>query len=287
LADGNFLNTTLMYAPLLLLIPLAIRKWWGKENVSEEGATFAMLIPAWGLGMVSSLFILLTNNQPEIGLAYVFCCVGLMHIWWLKWLAVAPYTWLDRLPLRPLLPFFLSIILVLNASLDAFHIHQRINVTRTVHDLTKPAPSAFEAPKGLSGLDFLAYSTYGYRQALSPDSLLTFLATHPGNIYLHGDQSFLYGLAVRPNPLPALWFHEGLSLPRRSTPDFARLDQRLHQNLRALQVRYAIFERPSKSTYMDVPAMAFTQTFDWLQAQKVREFKVGGFEIWELKTPNQ
>jgi hypothetical protein len=69
-----------------------------------------------------------------------------------------------------------------------------------------------------------------------------FLAEHPGNIYLYGDYSILYGLTGRPSVSPVLWYDGNLTLPEQGTPQIADFEERLLGNILMQRVRYIVVE---------------------------------------------
>jgi hypothetical protein len=110
-----------------------------------------------------------------------------------------------------------------------------------------------------------------------------FFASHPGNFWLLGDSSILYGITGRPSVSPVLWFHPYLTVPfagRGQRRDFDRL---LRRHLRAYDVRYVVLE--GEATQMGVSLATFPTLKRRIDALRCGEETFGGFRIITLCGP--
>lgn len=278
LSGHHFVHRYLLYLPFVL-VPLewAIRKWKGLS----PPAWASLRLPALGIGMIvaSSLFMHLTFNQPENGLSLVMVAIGLGHVYYREWLKGFNLMQ-SKLFQRALLGA--GLLLLGYSGLATLDFYTRVNVPRHVLDFDAAFPYQKDAPhpEKVGFLDYQAAYHYG---RLRPATFIAWMRKQEGAFLLFGDLSILYGLSGKPSVSPFLWIHEGLTLPKTGSPEFAAADQALLQSTRDHDVRYVVFEQSTLETWQKNRLEDFPQTCEALTSRQVRTLQVGGFWIWELE----
>lgn len=241
----------------------------------EKTASVLRLLLAEHLLLACTLFAMLTKNEPENSIPYVFLALGLVQIS----LAGALVRW-------PRVARAIATTLAITATLDAYRFNARVNETRLVLGLEDTLPPA--APLDLpAGLDFMRWRdpSFGGYSAEDFSALLAFLRENPGNFLLVGDASILYGLTGRPSVNPVLWFHPRLTLPGRNTPGFGDYERKLIASLGRHHVRYVIVEM--NGTFMGTRPAYFPALVDYIQARIERRRSFGSFDVIELGARQQ
>lgn len=82
-------------------------------------------------------------------------------------------------------------------------------------------------------------------ERLTLERLLRHLEDRPGDFFTFPDWTILYGLVGQASPQPLLWFHPGLTYPRRPGPERSSLDRRIVAALEARRVQTVVLERAS------------------------------------------
>ena len=84
------------------------------------------------------------------------------------------------------------------------------------------------------------------------------------------------------NPIPALWLHPGLTVPKPDEPWFTVFEEQFLANLIDLQPRLLIAENEKTETYKGVTLDYFPQVIKWVNARKGKRYQIGTYVIWEL-----
>lgn len=241
----------------------------------EKTLSIVRLMLAEHLLLTCTLFAMLTKNEPENSIPYVFLALGLLQ----AGAACALARW-------PRISASLAAVLAMTAGLDAYRFNARVNETRLVLGLEDtPRPTVPRTPP--PGLSFMSWRdpSFGGYSAEDLSALLAFLRANPGNFLLVGDASILYGLSGRPSVNPVLWFHPRLTLPGRNTPGFGDYERKLLANLERYQVRYVVVEMAG--TFMGTRPAYFPALVDHIQARIKGRRSFGGFDVIELGVPRQ
>ncbi len=241
-----------------------------RDSSPEKTASVLRLILAEHLLLTCTLFAILTKNEAENSIPYVFLALGLVQVSAGKALS----RW-------PRLAAALAATLAITATTDAYRFNTRVNRTRLVLGLEDTLPPAV-APALPPGLSFMRWRdpSFGGYSAQDLTDLLAFLREAPGNFLLVGDASILYGLAGRPSVSPVLWFHPRLTLPGRNTGGFAAFERRLIESLRRHDVRYVVVEM--NGTFMGTRPAYFPALVDYIQARIKGRRSFGTFDLIEL-----
>lgn len=233
---------------------------------------------AQGLLLVCLAFAVLTLNQVELALPYLFVATGLAHASLLR-LAES-----DRLaPGRARALRALGAAVLIAAGADAWRFHERVNLPRTANDIRwDPAVAADAAPALPPALAFLRWQVppvvpYDARDL---GSLVDFLAAQPQGFLLIGDASILYGLTGHRSAAPALWLHPGLSLPRPGTADMAAYEDWLLERIEASGVRYLVLE--GRHTWNHVTLDDFPRLSERVRRKKTPRRRFGAFRVVDL-----
>jgi len=200
---------------------------------------------AAGLAAVTVLYVGATHNQAAYGLAYLPAALGLAAVAWSR---AAPDA-------APRLATGILLVAVAVGAFEAVRFHLEWTVTRRLNDF-RNTPATEDGVGIATSMDFLEFAmpeatedpAYGRYRAEHFREVIAFFDTHPGNFFLLGDASILYALTGRPSLNPALWFHVGLTVPEPGTPEWARYEERILDNLRRHDGRYVVVEH--KGTWM-------------------------------------
>jgi hypothetical protein len=234
---------------------------------------------AVGLLATSLGFALLTSNQPENALGFLFPALGSLH--------AATGHLLARPAggaVRPRSRAWAGLALVALGVVDAARFDARANRLRVVHegiDVAEPAPPG-ELPGALS---FLEWHTPVLNRATPADvaGLVGFFETNPGSFFLVGDSTILYGVTGRPSPNPVLWLHPGLTVPRPGTPGFARYEAALIRRLAASRVRYVVVE--GERTWMGIGLAHFEGVAARVRCRATGQERFGPFVVYTIDPP--
>jgi len=236
----------------------------------EKTLSVVRLLLAELLLLSCGLFTVLTKNEAENGIPYVFLALALTQI-----------TIGEALRHRPEAVWAVALILAAGATLDAYRFNLRVNETRLVlgQEDTPPPTVPPSLPAGLAFMRWRDPAFGGY-SAGDLGALVAFLRDNPGNFLVVGDASILYGLVGRPSVNPVLWFHPRLTIPGRTTPGFQDYERRLLENLRRYQVRYVVVEMDG--TFMGTRPAYFPALVDYIQARIEGRRSFGSFDVIEL-----
>jgi len=237
-----------------------------------------------GLFLICFLFLLVTQNQLANGIPFIFTSVGIMHIFFEKQKALN-ITFSIR-GMKKIVPetvlTLVGILFMLACLRDVSLFHEKINKTRNAHDivyLKEPFldQSRLNLPKALS---FLVWKTAYPQKAENVQELVAFFESHPGNLFLLGDTSILYGITKRPSIAPSLWFHPKLTLPPFNTPEFEAYENQLIRNIEKHNVKYIVFE--GGTTWEGVRLAHFSKLVTLIKQRGGAKIKFGPFLVIEL-----
>jgi hypothetical protein len=128
---------------------------------------------------------------------------------------------------------------------DVYNFNREVNQTRIVADIERKninKPGDFIE----IGEEFrpIVWSPNGHYniQHFHFTEILSKLKSLPGNFLLFGDFTALYALSGKSSVFPALFFHERLSIPGKSTPEFALFEDKVMNALRNYSVSTVVLE---------------------------------------------
>lgn len=282
LSNQNFWDSVIVLLPILM-IPIA----WFVPNIRrtiELRTDFKLLFLLVLVHVSSSQFIVLTGNQKENGIPFIFLTIGLAVVWLLNskvsgtlfgryksWIRVVSYG--------------LCGILFMTTGWEAWEFHQDVNRTRKVLDAEFIADSEKDVQLNEYGFDGVEYNAPWHHGSLRPDSLVGFLKRFetPPKVFLWGDMSLIYGLSDIEPISPVLWMHSGLTFPDTATAGFVEFRNRFSDDIITQQPDLVVFEHHSRTTSTHVRWSQFPKLEEWLRNSVKRTEFVGGFEVYYLK----
>jgi len=166
--------------------------------------------------------LVLTNNQDGGGVAWFF-------------LAAAPVLAGLRLAFQRTvrIPLVASALLVALVATDSARFQTANNWTRAVNDMQFTGGEA--AGEQLAELAPILWATPGYRGYPLADlaGVVKALRGRSGELFLVGDSAVIYGLVGTRSTSPSLWFHPGVSFPKRGTKGFSEWQASLVEGVRS------------------------------------------------------
>jgi hypothetical protein len=223
---------------------------------------------------VCGTFVMLTDNQGENGIPFVFLSAGLV---------AAEFG--SRLPWRegagPRSSFLAAGVLAGFCLFDAARFDRGVNETRMVHELDG-VPWAEQAvlPPGLAFLKWKLHPFYRFTPRDLAETV-AFLRREEGAIYVFGDLTILYALTGRPSVGESLWLHPGLTMPEPGEPGLAAWESRLQADLERRGVRF--FVRESRQTYNGLRLSQLPRLAAFVEAHRVRRLSFGPIDLIELR----
>jgi hypothetical protein len=285
-------------ASLGLALTIALHSLLARHGDGER--RLAALL-ALGLAAASAAFVATTLRSPVTAAVYVFLVAGLAQASLARHTAdaagavgaagaAAPEASPGRRPggapqvspaPRARIATAMLSLLIIASAVEAARFDLRVNETR---DGIGAPPAAAAAPLP-AALRYLRWGVPPFVHYGSGDlaEVAGFFASHPGNFWLVGDSSILYGVTGRPSVSPVLWFHPHLTVPfgdQRQRQELARL---LRRHLRAYDVRYVVLE--GEATQMGVSLATFPVLKRRVDALRCGEETFGGFRIITLRGP--
>lgn len=199
------------------------------------------IVLSLGLAAISNLFILLTLNQAENGMPFIFVSLGAVHITTLG--VIRSFVGPEKTARYA--AFILSGLFVVPSLLDAHQFHDQVNRRRSILEMyLDPQPLHWEKmPPGLGFMDF--HLTPEYRSIYGRLALIdavAYLREERANFFLIGDTSILYGLTRRPSLNPCLWFHPGYSMPEAGSTGFQAYERKVIENIKRFKADYLVEE---------------------------------------------
>ncbi len=280
LGGFHFIHRYLLYVPFLLLaVEFVIR--FIRQRLRDDWPPLRLLVLGIGLTVTSSFFMNFTLNQPENGLPLVFVAIGFGHIFWREWCRGFEATFKFKQKWLKPTTLTLSILLLVNGLVSTLQFHGKANSTRIALDFSSEKPFDKTFPSNRQW-GYLNYQAPYFWNDLKPWEFVDWMNAREGNFFLFGDLSILYGLTGRPSVSPALWFHEGLTIPKRGTAGFAAFDAKLRASCQAYSIRYLVFEQATHETWMHSTFESFPETSKFLSERQFGGLTVGGFLIVKL-----
>jgi len=280
--DGPIVYHHLIYqVPWLGALVGGVLRWrQGRfSSTAGLGAWLKPWILAWLLSIGSGAFVLLTFNQAENGVPFLFVATGLLHAGWLQWRDVLE----DRWRFIPGLTVLVVALLIAQSLYVVTDFHAEAVVARKVHDFPAGTAPTMGWPDGTDDLDWLAWAEPWVGQDREPTELITWLRSEDQPFFFMGDFSAVYALTGQVSPWPSLWLHPGLTLPPLGTPEFDAYDAQLEAALVRQAPAYAVFPPGEAATYKDLELRDFPRTAAWLERRKTEAMDVGGYRVWGLE----
>jgi hypothetical protein len=285
-------------ASLALALAIALHSLLARHGDGER--RLAALL-ALGLAAVSAAFVATTLRSPVTAAAYVFLVAGLAQASLARHTADAaaaanaagaaaaavPEPTPARSPgggppaPRARIATAMLSLLIVASVVEAARFDLLVNERRA--GIGAP-PAAAAAPLP-TALRYLRWGVPPFVHYASGDlaEVAGFFASHPGNFWLLGDSSILYGVTGRPSVSPVLWFHPYLTIPFADRREQQELDRLLRRHLRVYDVRYVVLE--GEATQMGVSLATFPVLQRRVDALRCGEETFGGFRIITLRGP--
>jgi hypothetical protein len=166
---------------------------------------------------------------------------------------------------------------------DAYLFNLNVNETRTVNDMVFSLESYNNKSHLPKELDFMVFQLPEDRNKYNDIDLMNlsdYLKNTPGNFYLIGDTSILYGITNKPSVSPTLWFHPGLTIPDETSDDFIIYEKQLQNNISKFKVRFVVLE--GNCTFMGSDLSNFRQLYLRLTTSACPPISFGPFLVFEL-----
>lgn len=273
---------------LFIFLGLANRftKWkWVKPFTFPNRNLLLLFVLGSGFAMVSSLFVRLTFNQEENGIPFIFLHLGLIHILFIHYINGIRKNYGGQERYWKGIVWGIGLLLLFFVVKDSVNFHQQTIATRKVHDFPADQEIPMAGPEGLSGMEWMLWQEpwrYGDRNM---DTLLSYLKTQDEPFFYFGDMSFIYGLLGQPSPLPSLWLHEGLTIPKSTSTWFHSYETQLIQNLNELNPVFLIADNPELETYTGFLLKDMPRVHAWCRARIQEPYLIGSYSIWRLGSP--
>lgn len=266
---------------VLLAVGLGRRIRARRKSTPRRPGILAEATLAESLMLFCVVMTILSRNQPENSVPYLFAALGVAHVACLR---VLP-AWGAPPPARFLGPLVTALLLMVSF-LDAYHFNREVNVARKVLDFRREIPAqTTESHELPAPLGFMRWAVpTGYMSAADFSRLCAYLRENPGNFFLVGDSSILYALTGRPSINPALWFHPGLAMPEPGTPEFADYEKRLMDNIARYDVRFVIAE--ANKTFLGVGWQDFPRLESLIHSRGLAPVVIGPFHVVPLRPPS-
>ena len=231
--------------------------------------------PALALYLLAACaaFVMVTDNQGENGVPFVFLAAGLVHSE-VMGRSKKPQGWVA----------LVIVSLAATSAVDAVRFERGVNETRMVHELDGVATAARVETRALPpALSFLEWRLHPFYR-FSPGDLgaaVSFLRYEEGAIYVFGDLTILYALTGRPSAGQTLWLHPGLTLPEPHEAAFASWEARLLADLERRQVRFVV--RESRQTYNGLRLSDLPRIAAHIETRRERRLSFGPIDVIELR----
>jgi hypothetical protein len=283
----------------IILARLLLRKdkpsWQEWMNTTLNG--LFPLVLSLGLILICLLFITISDNQFENGIPFLFISVALVHLYFLKTsrpkdIAVSPAL-MKKQPIP--IAAAISLFLYTGSLFSAYKFNVDVNATRLVSDLIyKKNQSEETGQKMPDPFSFMVWAAPPRYHGTPSDfaHIADFFQRNPGNFFLVGDSSILYGLTGRPSISPALWFDAGQTLPLPTSRFFSGFEDRLSKSFQKYQVRYVVLEQSSEierqyGTWRGVNLAYLRGVYTLVQRVGTVRERFGPFTIIELIMPTK
>lgn len=227
---------------------------------------------------VCMLFMSLSKNEFVNGMPYFFMAYALVHLSLARMVRPSNPGHLTR---RWKLYLVLPGLMLLLAGVDAWRFHEKVNLTRKVDNIefgSQPVVG-FAGNSPLHPMLFQVPDNFQFKAQDLLD-VMEFLRNNPGNFWLVGDTSILYGMTGKPSINPVLWYHPGLTVPPYESTHFKVYQDRLIARLEQYEVKFVVVEGTGSS--MGPALQEFGRVHHWLQNNRCDQFEMGGYTIIEL-----
>jgi hypothetical protein len=258
-----------------ILGALVLLVWRPRRSAEpEELAFWFRPLLALYLLAVCGAFVMVTDNQGENGIPFVFLAAGLVQ--------AGLGTWGGRKGGRRA-AVVVAGVLAVSSVWDAVRFNLRVNETRMVHELDGVAAATpRDATAVPPGLEFLVWKLHPFYRFSPRDlgEIVAFLRQEEGAIYVFGDLTILYALTGRSSAGETLWLHPGLTLPEPGQPGFPDWESRLLRDLVRRRVRF--FVRESRQTYNGLRLSQLPRLAAFVEGHRVRRLSFGPIDLIEL-----
>lgn len=282
LTGHNFWDSVLVLFPIVV-VPVAwlIPNFRKAIDLRYDTKLLALLV---FVHVSSSQFIVLTGNQRENGIPFIFLTIGLTVVWFMRSKVLTTIFSRKENWVRPITYGFCS-ILVLTTAWEAWEFDQEINQDRKVLDAEFIPRDVQDVVMNDYGLDGLKYNAAWYHSQLRPDSLIGFLRSFENDpkVFLWGDMNLIYGLSEIEPITPLLWLHSGLTFPDTNSTGFREFKEEFSNHIINENPSMVIFEHHTRKTATHVDWNRFPKLDVWLRESVRRTEFVGGFEVYYLK----
>jgi hypothetical protein len=271
--------------PSLLLAFLALAfGWWLLERRSARAShlnqpssirpalsTREVVLLGFALLVASGAYGATTFRPMSSSLVLVFLVVGLFAAAVARWVTLLP----GRSPLASLVILTVNVVI----TLDAWHFHSSVNLTRASIGLVWPAPPE---PATVKGLDWLQWALPAFVPWSPADleALTQALEAEPGDLFILGDTTLLAALVRKTPTSPVVWYHPRLTVPWRRTGPSPAFQKDLVRRLE--RSRLVVLEGPA--TQMGVGLDQMPVVVAYLETQVLSRRRFGGFELLVLDT---
>jgi len=264
---------------IALLVAYALTSRWRAFQNSFKPFFYVVLSIA--LLVICNAFVLITLNEGENGIPYIFAGLGVVHVAFIRLMDSSPL-----LKKAYAMRGILGVLIIALALFDAYNFNKSVNRPRSIHELG-PSVRILKSSAGLpASLKFMRFGM-PIDIRFRPDDIqktVDYLSSQNANFFLIGDTSLLYGLAKKPSINPALWFHPGLTMPSLGSADFQGYENQVLKNIKKYKVRYLVLE--GTGTWNGVDLKAFPQLAGLVQNDSAENKTFGRFKIIRIN-PNR
>jgi hypothetical protein len=226
--------------------------------------------------MISLIFPLLTQQNPDNGKPFLFLAGGLANLY-------------IGLRLRNPIGSFLRIGLILLCFWAAYCFNTTINRERLVHfevesPVNRSVPFNMVPQELAHGTFDLPVSARNGRTSVEVaedfTNLIHFLRHKSAPFFLLGDSAFLYGILGQPSVPPSLWFHSGLTVSAKDDKEFRNYQRELIKRIEKFGVRHVILE--GEKTWLSSSLAGFPLLDKYIKERESKTISIGMFRILEL-----
>jgi hypothetical protein len=277
------------YAVVCLGLLLLAYSWYRQHGDSADRLPVrerfsSEILLAMSLIVICVLFIFMTKNDRENGMAYVFVALGIVHNASLKMFSAKRERGgsAARGSAGNIVVLSVSGLLLAIALRDACLFNREVNASRSVHEMRFTSEDASRTATLPRELAFMVFKAPGVYPLTGSDltAVAELIRNSPNNFLLIGDTSILYGITGKPSVAPSLWFHPALTLPPVDTEAFRSYEERLMQNMVKYHVREVIME--SSWTGMGTKLGDFPRLRALVDGGTCSYRSIGLFVIYEL-----
>lgn len=261
----------------LALGALKLRERNLKHDAEPAGDILAHLAASAGIVATTVVSCVLTMNSNEMLAGLLPMAAALLLLVTLRSVDAYSAPPGPAMARRLILTVFCAAMLADTAvGYSAYALTRRGNdMIVTAADRARPVPAVLSST-GLS--TWKVPATY-VSATDSFDQLLDWLAQHPGNLFLPGDESIVYGLSGRPSVGPLLWDHPGLTY-RQDAAGSRRMTELLNAAMARYDVRWIVL--PVNHGWLAAPDGPYRSFFAAYEGQACQA--AGRYRICENRT---